>query len=81
MSLPAHGTAPIRCGKMRCTWRGYETDLTSVPSKKFGLGVSDNVCPTCGENGYYFMTPGEIKSWERKKARDAVAPPEGKDTR
>jgi hypothetical protein len=77
VSLPAHGTAPIRCGKKKCTWRGYETDLIGVPSKRFGAGVTDNVCPLCGENGYYFMNAGEIKAWERKKARSAAAAPEG----
>lgn len=64
---PAYNTAPIRCGRMKCKWRGYEGELTSVPSKKFGAGVTDKVCPVCGKNEYYFMTPREIAAWERSK--------------
>ena len=29
------------------------------------------VCPTCGNDDYMFMTPGETKAWERKKAKEA----------
>lgn len=72
MSRPTYGAAPIRCGKRKCTWRGYETEMVGVPSKKFGAGVTENVCPVCGGRGYYFMTPGEIKAWERKKAESAA---------
>lgn len=69
---PAYNTAPIRCGKLKCKWRGYEGELTNVPSKKFGAGVTDKVCPVCGMNGYYHMTPAEIKAWERKKAAEVA---------
>ena len=66
---PAVGTAPIRCGRTRCTWRGYETDL------KDELGcsgdISWSVCPACGYDSYNFMTPDEIKAWESKKAPQA----------
>lgn len=65
---PAWNTAPIRCGKLKCKWRGYEGELAEVPSKKFGPGVTDKVCPICGEHGYYHMTAREIQAWERKKA-------------
>lgn len=67
---PAYNTAPIRCGKMKCKWRGYEGELSNVPSKKFGPGVKDKVCPVCGTHGYWHMTEGEIKAWERKKSAE-----------
>jgi hypothetical protein len=68
MSRPAWGTAPIRCGKIKCKWRGYETDLVSVPHKKFShLGVSSSVCPLCGYDSYMHMTEREIAAWERTK--------------
>lgn len=63
---PAYGTAPIRCGRMKCKWRGYEGELVGVPHKELS-GVTNNVCPTCGSHGYYHMTPKEIAAWERKK--------------
>jgi hypothetical protein len=77
---PAYNTAPIRCGKLKCKWRGYEGELVGVASKRHGLGVTDKVCPTCGTHGYYHMTPREITAWERSKlaaglaATAAVAP-------
>lgn len=64
---PAWGTAPIRCGKTKCKWRGYETDLVQVPHKKFS-GVRQSVCPTCGCDSYMHMTEREIAAWERTKA-------------
>jgi predicted nucleic acid-binding Zn-ribbon protein len=66
MSLPEYGTHPIRCGRRACKWRGYETDMSKVPSKRFEGSIS-SVCPVCGCNEYMFMTAGEIKAWERKK--------------
>jgi hypothetical protein len=59
---PAFGTAPIRCGKTRCKWRGYETDLASVPHKSWP-GATQSVCPTCGCDSYMHMTPKEIAAW------------------
>lgn len=70
---PAYNTAPIRCGKLKCKWRGYEGDLINVPSTRFGPGVTDKVCPVCGENGYYHMTPREIAAWERRKCAEDAA--------
>ena len=61
---PAWNTAPIRCGRTKCKWRGYEGQLSSV---KEGIWTN-SVCPVCGCHEYMFMTPGEIKAWERKKA-------------
>lgn len=66
---PAYHTAPIRCGRLRCKWRGYEVELTSVPSKKFGTGVTDKVCPVCDTHGYYHMTQGEIAAWGCSKGQ------------
>ncbi len=62
---PAFGTAPIRCGRTRCAWRGFETDLAK---KKEGAWTR-NLCPTCGCDSYMFMTAGEIERWERRNAR------------
>ena len=70
---PAYNTAPIRCGRMKCKWRGYEAELVGVPSKTFGPGVTDKVCPVCGENGYYHMTPREIQVWQRRKNEGGAA--------
>jgi hypothetical protein len=64
---PAFGTAPIRCGKTRCKWRGFETLLSERPGKH---GMTHKVCPACGCDSYMFMTPGEIKAWERNKSKE-----------
>lgn len=61
---PAFGTAPIRCGKARCKWRGFETLL--VDSEKRD-GMTYKLCPLCGCDSYSFMTRGEIEAWERRK--------------
>jgi len=67
MSRPAWGAAPIRCGKMKCKWRGYETELVPVPHKRIkGLGLTANVCPTCGCDSYMHMTAKEIAAWKRQ---------------
>ena len=66
---PAWNTAPIRCGRTKCKWRGYEGMLSSV---KEGIWTN-SVCPVCGCHEYMFMTPGEIKAWERKKAASKPA--------
>lgn len=68
MALPPRGTAPIRCGRTRCSWRGFETDLESVPETIEGTRYKISICPHCGNNSYSFMTAGEIKAWERRKA-------------
>ena len=64
---PAWNTAPIRCGRSKCKWRGYEGELIEERRKEW----VQNVCPECGCDEYMFMTPGEIKAWERKKAKEA----------
>lgn len=63
---PKYGADPIRCGKTRCKWRGFETDLAQVPHKSI-KSMSINVCPACGCNSYMFMTPREISVWEKSK--------------
>ncbi len=73
MSYPAFGTAPIRCGRSRCKWRGYETDLKKAPGTMGGVRCTHNVCPTCGCDSYSFMTQGEIKAWERTKRATQAA--------
>ena len=66
---PAFGTAPIRCGKTKCSWRGYETELKQTPGTIGGMRCTTSTCPKCGNDEYMFMTPGEIKAWERKKEK------------
>lgn len=68
---PAFGTAPIRCVRTRCSWRGYETDLSQTPGSIEGVRCTTSACPTCGCDSYSFMTPREIKAWESKKAAQA----------
>ena len=50
--------------------RGLETDLKKAPGLIGGVRCTNNVCPTCGNDEYMFMTPGEVKAWERKKEKD-----------
>ena len=61
---PAWNSAPIRCGRSKCKWRGYEGELIEERRKEW----VQNVCHECGCDEYMFMTTGEIKAWERKKA-------------
>lgn len=68
---PPFGTAPIRCGRTRCSWRGYETDLKNVPGTIGSLRCTRSACPTCGCDSYSFMTVGEIEAWERKQRAQA----------
>lgn len=75
---PAFGTAPIRCGRTRCSWRGYETDLKEMPSNVGSTIFSCSVCPSCGCDSYSFMTVGEIKAWERAQVAAGLAQQEGK---
>lgn len=60
MSLPAYGTAPIKCGKRGCNFKGHETDLVGLETK---LG-KQGTCPTCGCKSYIFMTQAEIDVWK-----------------
>ena len=64
---PAFGTAPIRCGRTRCKWRGFETMLTD---KRDGM-FTRKICPVCGCDSYSFMTRGEIAAWERRMPPNA----------
>jgi hypothetical protein len=61
---PKWGTAPIRCGRTRCKWRGYEGDLAPRYS---GSITRTHVCPDCGCDCYMFMTEKEIAVWEKQK--------------
>lgn len=72
MSYPPLNSAPIKCSKRRCTFKGYESDLKGIP-KDLGNGFTSTlkVCPRCGCESYYFMTEKEAAAWtERKAARD-----------
>jgi len=66
---PAFNTAPIRCGRTRCKWRGFEAMMAG---KKEGM-LTRKICPVCGCDTYMFMTRGEIKAWERSKAMGGEA--------
>jgi len=68
MERPKWNTAPIRCGRTKCKWRGYEGQL----SKRREGDFTRLVCPECGCDSYSFMTPGEID------ARLAALPSENK---
>lgn len=65
--LPAFGTAPIRCGRSRCSWRGFETDLAKVPGRMGGISCTKSVCPTCAHDSYQFMNEREIQAWKASK--------------
>lgn len=69
MERPKWNTAPIRCGQAKCKWRGYEGQLSTRKEGSF----TRSICPECGCDSYSFMTPGEIKAWERKKAKSPEA--------
>lgn len=71
MSFPAYGTAPIRCGKRKCDWRGYETGLASAPHPKF-KSATQSACPACGCTSHLFMSEREIAAWERSKSDQAA---------
>jgi hypothetical protein len=68
---PDFGTEPIRCSKRSCKLKGYETEMKQVQHPTISI-AKQNVCPACGNDSYYFMTPREIAAWERAKA---TAPP------
>ena len=43
----------IECTRTRaCGWKGIDDDLVDKPNekqtKKYGFGISDRVCPSCG---------------------------------
>lgn len=53
---PKYGTSQITCGKRKCGWTGTELELSGVPHKKMP-GVTQNVCPKCGNDNYVFVEP------------------------
>lgn len=68
---PAYGTAPIRCGKTKCKWRGMEIELERITHPEF-TGATQSVCPTCGCDSYMFMTEKEIAAWKRATTKRYV---------
>lgn len=48
--------------------RGFEGELNRQKEGAWTLYV----CPECGCDVYMFMTSGEIKAWERKKAKEVT---------
>jgi len=68
MSLPKYGTAPIKCAKRGCKWRGYETQLAKKSDPLHSsLSATRSICPSCGYDSYLFMTEKEITAWEKEK--------------
>ena len=55
---PPYGTAMIRCSKRKCTFKGFETDLTTRVA--VGRSMRTSHCPVCGNDSYYFMTEKEL---------------------
>ena len=70
---PKWGTAPIRCGRTKCKFRGYETDFRPVKKDKKEV-LTKYTCPLCGCDNYMFMTEREIKAWERRKLSASSVP-------
>lgn len=68
MSFPEYGTAPIKCSRRKCKWRGFETELRYIPVPRPGkLKTEQATCPICGCESYYYMSEREIKAWEQDK--------------
>lgn len=65
-AYPKFGTAPIRCGRSKCNWRGFETDLSKTHHIG-GIGMTTHHCPQCGCDSYSYMTPRQIQAWERQR--------------
>ena len=73
MDYPKFGTAFIRCGRTRCSWRGLEADLKKVPGTMGDVRCVTSTCPTCGCDSYSFMSLREINSWKRKQSAAIAA--------
>jgi len=67
MSYPAWGTAPIKCAKCGCKWKGYETEMVKKPTKIVDVTGTTHVCPVCGHDSYQFLTPRQIEIWKKQK--------------
>lgn len=61
----------IRCSKRRCNWKGLENELKGILLADSPLKAEQRVCPACGHDSYYVMTPREIANWLREKAQPA----------
>lgn len=70
MGFPEWGTAPIKCAKRGCGWRGFETELDAEDGRQDM--TTQSICPECGCHDYYFMTEKEVAKWERDKAKNKV---------
>lgn len=46
--------------------------LKKVPATMGGIACTTSICPSCGNDSYMFMTPGEIAAWERKQREVAT---------
>lgn len=66
---PEWGTAPIKCARRKCSFRGYETDLAEKPGRIAGVACRNYVCPQCGCGDYYFMSDREIANWKKTKKK------------
>ena len=61
---PDFGTAPIKCGRRRCKFVGYETDLAKKRVEIAGVNGEQAVCPLCGCENYTFMTERQRKIYK-----------------
>ena len=66
---PPFGTQPIRCGKTKCSFRGYETDLAKEPGTICGVASMQSVCPVCGSKSYQFMTERQVRAWQKRSSQ------------
>lgn len=67
MGFQEWGTAPIKCAKRGCGWRGFETELDAEDGRQDM--TTQSICPECGCHDYYLMTDKEVAKWERDKAK------------
>lgn len=68
---PKFGTAPIKCGRRKCSWVGFETDLEQTPMAMIGLSATQSACPLCGCESYSFLRGKELAEFEKLKALNA----------
>lgn len=63
---------PVYCKCCRCRHTHMRTDRISQPSRRFGAGVSDLVCPNCGSTTYWEIDRAEHEAAKAKRARKAA---------
>ena len=69
MAAPEQGSEQRYCKCCRCRHTHMRTDRISQPSRRFGAGVSDLVCPNCGSTTFWEIDRAEHEAAEAKRAR------------